>query len=179
MPRCLRRVAMSRLVASNETGYPDAEVKRLIQFGLADLDLVDERYPLLARVVYTRVSRRQRRPDGTARYGISGSAHYQPMYVDGIPGVRAAWLMILRVGRPADFPTSWYDRYRLGPAELRDWRDALVAVAAHEGKHIESRQHGIGHSALGGRREEERCDRYALTRLRVFQSPGDDATLVA
>jgi hypothetical protein len=145
-------VRRSPLAFRNETGYPDDEVERLVRFALDDLEL---RRTVKVRVSYTRLS--------TARKLYGGP------YVYGATGVAGSSGMALRIGRPDDFPVPWRDRRpkQTGTVGiLADWREALVAIAAHEGKHVEG-YHRRGWE--GGQAEEDRCDAYARRVLRQYR----------
>lgn len=174
---------MSRLVFRNRTEYPDDEVQRLVRFAFADLDL-PEPVSILIRVGYTRTSRRRREPN-CPQYGASGMAypyvHKKPDVPDG-----AMYEIRLSIARPETFPTKWHDRAN-APAPLgmlADWREALVAIAAHEGKHVEVYQQNHRNPWRKPRRTrssshalEDRCDAYASGRLAAHRTAY--ATMVA
>jgi hypothetical protein len=156
---------VSRLVFRNRTVYPDDEVQEVVRFALAGLDL-PSRSSIVVRVSHTRVSGSRRRAGARYLYVASGHA-YPFVYMRRDVPDGAAWEIHLRVGRPDDFPGIWHDRYEVGFPELRDWREGLVAIAAHEGKHIEAFQHG---RMKNGRAGEARCETYALARLNVLRA---------
>jgi hypothetical protein len=121
---------VSRLVFRNQTVYPDAEVRALVRFAFADLDLPEPR-SIVIRIRHTR-NRRGR------RYGATGMA-YPYVYVKPDVPEGAAYEIHLNIGRPDVFPCSWQDRATapLPIGMLADWQEALVVIAAHEGKHVE------------------------------------------
>lgn len=162
---------MSRLVFRNRTGYPDAEVKQLVRFAFADLDL-PRPYSILVRVDYTRVTRR-RAAEGD-QYGASGHAYNYVFVAPDVPA-GAAYEVRLFLAKPDVFPTLWHDRARapLPIGMLADWREALVAIAAHEGKHIEEYQArwrlGRKRGRADGHASEDRCDAYASGRVAAYR----------
>jgi hypothetical protein len=118
-------------VIQNTSRYPDEEVAELVRFALCEID---------TRGVCVNVKN-----SSGARRGRAYS---------GVPSISNAprgskYLITLGVGAPEKFPFedgSYVRRNgevmkRRGgrwPEEtLHDWREALVTVAAHEGKHIE------------------------------------------
>lgn len=142
----------TELVFRNETRYPDREVLRLVRFGFAELELPRR---VVVRVVSTRVSRRRRAAGREWTYPASGFALHGAV--------------VLRVSPPELFPAPWYDRrYSVGIGEIADWREALVAIAAHEGKHLEV-AHLRQRRRLTSREEEARCDAEAASRLRAYR----------
>jgi hypothetical protein len=168
--------SMSRIVLRNKTIYPDAEVRALVRDGFAGLDLDRRQGSILVRVNHTRISARRRAAGSRWVYAASGRAYPYVFVRPDVPA-GAAWEMRLSVSRPDDFPVDWYDRHKhftdLGP--LRDWREALVAIAAHEGKHIELYQRMTPvkrhrRSALSGYAEESRCDAYAAKQVRRYRA---------
>lgn len=165
---------MSRLVIRNRTRYPDAEVKQLVRYGFADLEL-PSRHSILVRVGYVRLSHWRRATDSI--YGASGIA-YDHVYVKPDVPRGAAYEVHLNVAREEDYPAPWYDprpvpEHEVG--ELADWREALVAIAAHEGKHVEQFQRMPGRAnrrAAGEshRSEEDRCNAEAARRVRRWRA---------
>lgn len=146
-------MARMKTVIRNESEYPDVEIRRLVRFAIAELELPPLVY---ATVKHTRITGWRRNAGGNWMYGASGEARGRKM--------------TLCIGKPRDFPVGWFNRGYAGVhvPDLHDWRDALVAIAAHEGKHIEMVRLGH-HWQLSGREREARCDAYAASRLRVFQ----------
>lgn len=171
---------MSRLVFRNQTVYPDVEVQALVRFAFADLHL-PEPVSILIRIRHTRKSRRRTTDD---HYGASGHA-YPYAYVGSDVPEGAAYEIHLNVARPDAFPTTWNDRANapLPLGMLADWQEALVAIAAHEGKHVEVFQQENrnpwrrtrGRAAAAAL--EDRCDAYASGRLAAHRTRY--ATMVA
>ena len=167
---------MSRIVLRNATIYPDAEVRTLVRQGFSGLDLNHRQGSILVRVNHTRISQRRREAGSRWVYAASGCA-YPYVHVRKDVPAGAAWEVRLSVSRPNDFPVEWYDRHKhftdLGP--LHDWREALVAIAAHEGKHIELYQRMTPvkrhrRRQLSGYAEESRCDAYAAKQVRRYRA---------
>jgi hypothetical protein len=52
------------------------------------------------------------------------------------------FLITIRLGAAQRFPTELLHTKRAGPRRLSCWREGLVAIAAHEAKHIEQYRHG-------------------------------------
>lgn len=153
-----------KLDIRNATDLPKADVRKLIRFALADLDLDGT---IRANLSHTRISDRRRRRGG-GRYGV------YPATGEAISSRE----MDLRVTRPELFPCTWYDRYQAteeGIGWVADWREALVAIAAHEGKHLAEIQRGcpIGRRRQRTRSEtrtiEARCDAYARARVNAYR----------
>jgi hypothetical protein len=76
--------------------------------------------------------------------------------------------MSLRIAKPEVYPRPWndlsYSGHELGM--IADWRESLVAIAAHELKHLSEFQRGC----LERRRlMEGRCDAYAYSRLTAYR----------
>lgn len=152
---------MSRLVFRNRTAYPDAEVQRLVRFAFADLEL-PSRFSVLVRVGYTR------------RGGAcSGHAYGYVHAAKDVPA-KAAWEVRLRLDRPGGYPSRPWREHGIEFA-FADWQEALVMIAAHEGKHIEGYQTGHGGRSnrarlnLTGYQEEARCDAYAAWCLDLYR----------
>lgn len=171
---------MSRLVIRNTTQYPDDEVARLVRFAMRELHL-PSRFSVLIRVSHTRINRRRLADPKKYVYGASGRAHNYVYRKPDVPD-GAAYEVHLRVSRPELFPCDWNDRYaddnvRIG--ELADWREALVCIAAHEGKHIEQYQleRNRGRTTakqrrrvLSGIAEEMRCEAEAKAALARYRA---------
>ena len=69
-------------------------------------------------------------------YACAGSAY------DGVPAISNApaaceYLVTIRHGPPWEFPASLVDRRSSTRVEIASWREVIVAVSAHEEKHIE------------------------------------------
>jgi hypothetical protein len=130
----------------NTSRFPDDEVRRLIEFATEGLDM---------RRVCVNVK---------GGRGLGGRAY------DGVPSIsnapRAArYLMTIKLGNGASFPVGPLNRNGKSPGEVgprnrfpfftyADWREWLVACAAHEARHIHQYRHGT-------RRSEVDCERFA------------------
>ena len=133
---------MRRLVIRNTSRYPDEEVRELVRFALSEID---------ARGVCVNVK--------NSRATRRGSAYSRIPSISNAPA-DSRYLITVGIGAPERFPfeDGSYTRRngelvkRRGgrwPAEtLHDWREALVSVAAHEGKHIEQFREGTRRSEL-------------------------------
>jgi hypothetical protein len=147
---------VSRLVIRNTSRYPDDEVKRLVRFGLSKID---------TRGVCVNVKN-----SSSAR---RGSAYSRVPSISNAPP-SSKYLITIGVGPPDKFPfedgayvkrNGEHVKRRGGrwPEEtLRDWREALVNVAAHEGLHIEQLREGLP-------RSEVRCCHFAVATQRRYR----------
>ncbi len=134
----------------NHTDLDTREVRRLISFAGADLDFV--RGVMWVHVRWTRPHH-----DRTNPYPATGDAMSDvPTHTN------------LRIAKPETYPAPWYDRAYVGHelGMINDWREALVAVAAHEFKHLAEIQRGC---SARGRTMEGRCDAYAYSRLFAYR----------
>jgi hypothetical protein len=151
---------MSRFVIQNTSRYPDEEVAELVRFALAEID---------TRGVCVNV----KNTSGTRR----GRAY------SGIPSISNAprgskYLITIGIGAPERFPFedgSYVRRNeeivkrrggRWPEVTLWDWREALVSVAAHEGKHIEQFRESSP-------RSEVACQHFAAHVLRRYRDAAD------
>lgn len=143
----------SLLVIRNRTSYPDQEVRDLVRFGLADVD---------ASRVCVNVKR--------MRSGVQAAAG---VFYHGVPSISNAPpssenLITLRLPAASHYPLPWYQDGR-GPVRspmqyvrCHDWREALVAIAAHEGRHL----HQYREKRRGG---EVDADEHAFFRLARYR----------
>lgn len=132
----------------NHTDLDVREVRQLISFAGADLDF--DRGVVYADVRWTKPHRDRKNP-----YPASGHSDWP---VD----------MSLRIAKPEAYPLPWLDRSYTGRelGQIMDWRESLVAIAAHELKHLAEFQRGC----LERRRTMEgRCDAYAYSRLQAYR----------
>jgi len=153
----------SRLVIRNTSRYPDEEVEQLVRFGLSEID---------TRGVCVNVK--------NARGARRGHAY------NGVPSISNAprgsqYLITIGIGPPEKFPFedgSYVRRNgeivkrrggRWPEVTLHDWREALVSVAAHEGKHIEQFRERT-------RRGELATHHYAAHVLRRYREEAGDAS---
>jgi hypothetical protein len=132
----------------NHTDLDSREVRRLISFAGRDLDF--DRGVVWATVRWTRPNR-----DRTNRYPASGHCQWP---VD----------MSLCIAKPDEYPLPWLDRSYTGRVNglITDWRESLVAIAAHELKHLSEYQRGC---LKRGQVMEGRCDAYAYSRLTAYR----------
>ena len=147
---------MSRLVIRNTSRYPDGDVTELVRFALSEID---------ARGVCVNVKNSSATRRGRAYSSI-------PSISNAPAGSR--YLITVGIGAPERFPfeDGSYTRRngelvkRRGgrwPAEtLRNWREALVSVAAHEAKHIEQFREGTS-------RSEVACQHFSAFMLRRYR----------
>ena len=104
---------------------------------------------------------------------VKGSkSAFAGMAYDGVPTISNAppssdYLITVRIGTADRFPFEQH-RYpgksdRFPTYDLRDWREALVYVSAHEACHIEQYRERL-------RRSELRCEHYAVGVLEAFRT---------
>lgn len=129
-----------RLKIVNESRYPTEEVEALVRFGLQEIDLTGER--CVVAVKNTRPTRRRNGAtpafSGLAQ-SLDGGGIISSMY-DRYCGRRSHThhLLLVRVGTEDVFPVEVSRRYPgVGEIAFRDWREAVVALAAHEGMHAQ------------------------------------------
>jgi hypothetical protein len=134
----------------NHTDLPIREVRQLISFAGADLDF--DRGAVYCDVRWTKPHRDRTNPYPAAGYCRDDNDVY----------------MSLSLARAHDLPAPWFDRPYVGHelGMIYDWREALVAIAAHELKHLAERQRGC---FKRGRLMEGRCDAYAYSRLMAYR----------
>ena len=95
-------------------------------------------------------------------YACAGSAY------DGVPAISNAppssdYLVTIRLGPPEAFPAALVHRRRSPRIEVASWREGLVAVAAHEAKHIEQYRRGDP-------RSEVACECFAADILQRYRA---------
>ncbi len=132
----------------NHTDLEIREVRRLISFAGADLDFIRGR--IYVDVRWTKPNHDRKNP-----YPASGDCDWP---VD----------MSLRIAKPDAYPLPWLDRSYTGLelGMINDWRESLVAIAAHELKHLAEFQRGC---LKRYRLMEGRCDAYAFSRLDAYR----------
>jgi hypothetical protein len=144
------------VLVQNTSRYPTPEVRELVEFATADVDM---------RRVCVNVK-------NARSYACAGSAY------DGVPEVSNAppgteYLVTIRLGPAKEFPSKMEHRKRSPRVEVTCWREALVTVAAHEAKHIEQYRRGE-------KRSEVACERFAAWVLEIYRWNYEPAsTLVA
>lgn len=163
-----------RLTIRNETCYPDADVRALIRFAVEPLDLPHT----VVLVNHTRQSELRRANNALSPY--SGRAFYgMPERMRRISRT-AKRAIRLSVGQPECFPMSrfsWRNGWDYAPGQWplfrhRDWREALVHIAAHEGKHTEYQAERKAASELA-------CELYAQRRLDEYLAAREVADYLA
>jgi len=132
----------------NHTDLPTREVRKLISLAGNDLDFD-------RGVVWVDVRWTQPHHDRGNPYPASGHCEW-PVYAS------------LRIAKPEAYPLPWLDRGYVGLelGDILDWRESLVAIAAHELKHLAEFQRGC---VTRGRTMEGRCDAYAFSRLDFYR----------
>ncbi len=132
----------------NYTDLDIKEVRRLVKFAGEDLDFT-------RGVVWVELRWTRPHHDRTNPYPASG-------FADWSAGIN------IRIAKPETYPAPWYDRSYVGLelGMITDWREALVAIAAHELKHVAEIQRGC---SARHRLMEGRCDAYAFSRLTAYR----------
>jgi hypothetical protein len=109
----------------NESDYPDAEVRRLVEFAVRGVDMQD----VFVRLRNIRDTRRRGPYRGRAYRGVPE--------LSSAPAA-AAYLVTLHLGPPGVFPLPPHRPTRRSPElEIGSWQEALVMVAAHEAAHVD------------------------------------------
>jgi hypothetical protein len=138
---------------TNTSTHPTDEVKRLVRFALDEC----EAFAVEVHVKGTRHAFR-----GMAYRGVPGEAN-------ALRSTR--YLMTVGIGVDAKFPQA-IDYWKLagggpnGGHVLADWREALVYLAAHEGRHLSQFEHA---RTWGKGRGEVDCERHAMRMLRRYR----------
>lgn len=158
------------MLLKNTSRYPTEEVRRLLEYAADGFDL---------RRVAVHVR-------NCGRGAYAGRAYFSVPYISSAakPATR---LVVLRIGSPQAFPSSNFIK-KLGHPyggksspliEMDNWREGLVALAAHEFCHIHQFQNNLSGS-------EVRCERAAEKRLNAYRSgstrsryEGEDGSSVA
>jgi hypothetical protein len=164
-----------RLKIVNVSRYPDEEVEVLVRFGLEEIDLTGERIVAVVKNTARGPYNRAIPYTGTA-YSYFGGGIPSSLY-DRYAGWRTKThhLIVMRIGPPEAFPTRSFRRYAgVEKGEMRDWREALVAITAHEGKHAEHVHDGAyfkrgGKRRTGTQRIEPKCEAFEAGTLRRFR----------
>jgi hypothetical protein len=139
----------------NTSRYPTDEIDRLVRFGTSEIDM---------RRVCVNVK-------NSWRYGCGGSAY------EGVPEIsnappKSEYLVTIRLGPPEMFPTTLPSKKRSPSRVIMCWREAVVAMAAHEAKHIEQYRLGLPRSEVECECfEAAMLDRYRLSLNAVRVSP--------
>lgn len=134
------------MVFHNTSHYPAKEVRKLVEIATKGVNT-------------TKVAIHIR----NSQYSYYGRAYF------GVPSIsrargKAKWLMVVRIGAAHHFPLKTkYPRLKTAPEfEMKSWKEAMVAVVAHEARHIQQFQRGW-------RRSEIDAERYAVKRLEVYR----------
>jgi hypothetical protein len=138
----------------NTSRHPDDEVSELVQLGTRGVDM--------SRVCV----------NVKGGHGLSARAY------DGVPSISnaprgARYLVTIKVGAGVRFPVGPYNRNGKAPDEVgprnrfpfftyADWREWLVAAAAHEARHIHQYRDG-------NPRSEVDCERFAEAALSRYR----------
>ena len=120
-----------RPLVRNASRYPTLDVETLVAYATFGLDL-------------TRVCINVK---NSWRYPCGGTAY------DGVPEISNApreteYLITIRLGPAQMFPVSLPHKRRSPQREIGCWREAVVAMAAHEAKHIEQYRLGLPRSEV-------------------------------
>lgn len=87
---------------------------------------------------------------------------------DGVPGISNAppeseYLITIRLGPPEMFPATLPHKKRSLPRVFACWREGVVGIAAHEGRHIEQYRRALPRSEV----DCERFEAWMLDRYRT------------
>ena len=141
----LGRVYEMRL--HNTSRYPTDEVRRLVEFGMRGI-----------------------RTERLEVHVKNSSDHFRGMAYHGVPAISTAYgkatvdrLVTIGIGAPERFPHVRMTRYQRAPVyELFTWQEAVVMVAAHEGRHIQQMQRKRPLSEVD-------CIRFEAQRVKEFR----------
>jgi len=130
----------------NTSRYPREEVVRLVRLATSEIDM---------RRVCVNVK-------NSRRYACGGYAY------DGVPEISNApakteYLVTIRLGPPKMFPTVLPHKKRSPARAVACWREAVVAMAAHEAKHVEQYR-------LGRPRSEVECECFEAAVLARYRA---------
>jgi hypothetical protein len=132
----------------NTSRYLDEDVCDLVRFATRDVDMRD---------VCVNVK-------NSHRYAYGGYAYLGVPAISNAPS-SSEYLITLRLGAPERFPFTPPRRRGVPPLRLACWREALVAVAAHEARHIEQYRQEA-------RRSEVECERFETVMIERFRRGG-------
>ena len=136
------------MILRNKSQYPDSTVRALVKFATRELDM---------RHVCVNVRNSTGSLAGHAYRGVPSISNAPPS---------AEYLVTLRIGDRSRFPVE--HRYpgksgnRWPFIYLEDWREAVVYLAAHEGKHIDQFR-------AGTKRSEIACEHFARYMLNAYR----------
>jgi hypothetical protein len=129
----------------NTSRYPTGEVEHLVRFATGDVDM---------RRVCVNVKNSHRYPYGGYAYlGVPKISNAPPS---------SEYLVTIRLGGLERFPFTPPRRRGVPPLRLACWREALVAVAAHEAQHIRQYREKL-------KRSEVECERFEAAMIERFR----------
>ena len=150
MVSCVRTMTWIR----NTSRHPDDEVRELVEFATRGIDM--DRVCVNVK----------------GGHGLSARAY------DGVPSIsnaprRARYLVTIKVGNGVSYPVGPLNRNGKRPDEVgprnrfpfftyADWREWLVAAAAHEARHIHQYRNGEPRSEL-------ECEHFAESALARYR----------
>jgi hypothetical protein len=144
------------VIVRNTSRYPTDEVRDLVRFATAGLDM---------RRVCVNVK-------NSNVHVCAGWAY------DGVPEISNApvsseYLITVRLGGPERFPARLPTKKRSPDITVGCWREALVAMAAHEAKHVEQfRARAPRSEVVCERFEAWMLDRYRASANGGSKQPG-------
>lgn len=152
MEAILRREPMTWI--RNTSAHPDEEVRDLVRFATQGIDM--DRVCVNVK----------------GGHGLSARAYDSVPSISNAPR-RARYLVTIKIGNSVSYPVGPHNRNGKAPHEVgprnrfpfftyADWREWLVAAAAHEARHIHQYRHGK-------RRSELDCERFAETALTRYR----------
>lgn len=135
-----------RFTVRNTSRYPTDEVRALVKFASQEIDM---------RAVCVNVK--------NATIPYRGGAYRHVPAISNAPA-GSEYLITIGIGPEDLFPYFWDSSYKsVAPIAFFDWREALIAVAAHEAKHIDQFRHGTRCSEIAC----EMFEAYMLDRYRA------------
>jgi len=122
------------MIVTNETDYPTNEVRRLVRFGMKGLKV---------KGVPVYIVKSRKHATGLATWGSK-------------PRV------IIRIPSADRFPMTGWRRHRSGPwnHDHQDWKEAIVSLSAHEGRHIDLHYTGRLRTLKTMQQIEMNCEAY-------------------
>lgn len=157
-----------KIIVSNSSKYPDAQVRYLVMFAYQQVVPVAQREGWIDRLekhpISVRVTKLSYGPFRGRYLGVSYASYIarpfnRPSDVKGLDSVRD---ILVRIGDNKHFPfKDSYPRFKDMPEELLlDWCEGLVSVTAHE----------LSHTQYSGRRDGEyNCELVSQDAARSFR----------
>jgi len=139
---------LDKMRIKNTSRYPTVEVERLVRFAAKGIE---------SSRVEVHVKNSKWVFAGRAWHNIGRSKIINvALDIDD--------LVVIRVGSPNNFPIEFsYPRLKTAPRYvIRNWREAIVSLTAHEFYHIRQRR-------TGKRASEVKAERWALKRLEAYR----------